>query len=315
MATNTVKCHVRGCKSELGGSADVYFHKLRKTEPEHVKEKWRKFCNSASCKVLPSVCSKHFREKDYLTSEAYRKYYPNARAKLKSGVVPSILENVPAKRSILRRRFEMKKIVEDLLNDSEDDDGMCEMQASVNEMEQILIAHDMKPEVGDESDSESSDEQNMPENVHLEVEMAQETARNPLESDKSQLIEEIAELRAEMQRLNKDRLSLRKQISILSASNEQLRKIRAEKESMDEALRETFSKNELDLLLRRKSHVVWRRQEVQEAFVMRFLSKSCYKYLRTKKRYPLPSVAVIRKCVNRYGVKVEALNDIELESD
>uniref|UniRef100_A0A1B0C8L0 Putative transposase n=1 Tax=Lutzomyia longipalpis TaxID=7200 RepID=A0A1B0C8L0_LUTLO len=129
------------------------------------------------------------------------------------------------------------------------------------------------------------------------------------------LIGEIDRLKNQTTRLKEDKQRLQEKIADLKYKNQALTKVKQEKDNMEEALLQIFSQNELDLLLKRKSHVVWRRKEIQEAFLIRYLSKTCYRYLRTKKRYPLPSTAAIDKWVNRYGVRLGVLDDLEVDSD
>uniref|UniRef100_A0A1B0DE49 Uncharacterized protein n=1 Tax=Phlebotomus papatasi TaxID=29031 RepID=A0A1B0DE49_PHLPP len=210
-----------------------------------------------------------------------------------------------------------------LHNDETTSDASCSTSVEMMDMENNLEI----PETGSginilEVKSTAS--------VMLEERSAQQ--RRNMENEKLELMKEIEEKTIELQRLQgieeeltqlkgkaeilkKVKEHLQRQVTSLKSTNEQLMKIKQEKENMENILLETFSQNELDLLLKRKSHVAWKRKEIEEAFLIQYLSKRCYKYLRTKKRYPLPSLQIIQKWTNQHGIQLEVLNNIESDSD
>lgn len=49
-----------------------------------------------------------------------------------------------------------------------------------------------------------------------------------------------------------------------------------------------FSKNHLDMIMKKKQHVNWSRNEIAKTFSLRYFSKRAYVYVKDELKYPLP---------------------------
>jgi len=49
-----------------------------------------------------------------------------------------------------------------------------------------------------------------------------------------------------------------------------------------------FSSNQVDIIMKKKKRVNWSRDEISQAFTLRYLSKRAYNYVRNELHYPLP---------------------------
>lgn len=49
-----------------------------------------------------------------------------------------------------------------------------------------------------------------------------------------------------------------------------------------------LTRNQLDLILKKKKKVRWSREEISKAFTLRYFSKKAYKYVKDELHYPLP---------------------------
>lgn len=83
--------------------------------------------------------------------------------------------------------------------------------------------------------------------------------------------------------LKKTEKSTEKQIKSLSQYKTQTIETEAKK-----LLSSVFTKNQLDLILKKKKRVNWSREEISKAFTLRFFSKRSYVYIKNDLNYPLP---------------------------
>lgn len=74
-----------------------------------------------------------------------------------------------------------------------------------------------------------------------------------------------------------------RQIQLLSKNKTQDINIQARK-----YLSSIFSKNQLDLIMKKKQRVHWSRDEISKAFSLRYFSKRAYVYVKDELKYPLP---------------------------
>lgn len=49
-----------------------------------------------------------------------------------------------------------------------------------------------------------------------------------------------------------------------------------------------FSSNQVDIIMKKKKRVNWSRDEISQAFTLRYLSKRAYIYVKNELHYPLP---------------------------
>jgi len=74
-----------------------------------------------------------------------------------------------------------------------------------------------------------------------------------------------------------------RQIQLLSKNKTQDINIQARK-----YLSSIFSKNQLDLIMKKKQRVHWSKDEISKAFSLRYFSKRAYVYVKDELKYPLP---------------------------
>jgi hypothetical protein len=77
-------------------------------------------------------------------------------------------------------------------------------------------------------------------------------------------------------------------------------------------LKTVLTQNQIDLLSKKKKRVNWTREEIAVAFSLRYYSKKCYLYLRSKLRYPLPALSSLRKWASQLNVSQGILSDVLL---
>lgn len=77
-------------------------------------------------------------------------------------------------------------------------------------------------------------------------------------------------------------------------------------------LKKILSDNQIALLSNKKKRVNWTNEEISTAFTLRYYSKKCYIYLRSKLNYPLPSLSTLRKWALKINVSEGILKDVFL---
>lgn len=109
-----------------------------------------------------------------------------------------------------------------------------------------------------------------------EIEHMNECLRININTLKKQLKSSNAILKSTQKEMSKKikTLSLNKTISIQNEEKETLSSV--------------FSQNQLDLLLKKKKHVRWTKDEIKKAFKLKHLSKTAYVYVKNELHYPLP---------------------------
>ncbi|KAJ8930644.1 hypothetical protein NQ314_016559 [Rhamnusium bicolor] len=79
---------------------------------------------------------------------------------------------------------------------------------------------------------------------------------------------------------------------------------------VEEILNLVLTKNQIDLLSKRKKKVIWTREEISVAFTIRYYSKKCYLYLRDILKYPLPALSSLRRWACQLDVSQGVLKDV-----
>lgn len=83
--------------------------------------------------------------------------------------------------------------------------------------------------------------------------------------------------------LLKNQKNMKKELKLLS-----MNKIRAIKNEATKLVFPIFSKNQLDIILKKKKRVNWSTDEIAKAFTLRYFSKRAYLYVRHELHHPLP---------------------------
>lgn len=109
------------------------------------------------------------------------------------------------------------------------------------------------------------------------------TYKNINENLRSQIKDLQKNLNVANLQLKKIDKSTEKQIKFLSQN-----KTRTIDTQAKQLLSSVFSKNQLDLIMKKKKRVNWSREEISKAFTLRYFSKLSYVYIRDELNYPLP---------------------------
>ena len=83
--------------------------------------------------------------------------------------------------------------------------------------------------------------------------------------------------------LTKNNKELTKNIKLLSKN-----KIRTVDVEAKKYLSTIFSKNQVDLIMKKKKRVHWSTEDISKAFTLRYFSKRAYSYVKDELHYPLP---------------------------
>uniref|UniRef100_A0A182IDI7 Uncharacterized protein n=1 Tax=Anopheles arabiensis TaxID=7173 RepID=A0A182IDI7_ANOAR len=75
-------------------------------------------------------------------------------------------------------------------------------------------------------------------------------------------------------------------------------------------LKGTLSDNQKDLILQKKKRMIWTDEELSAAFTLRYFSKKAYNYLAKDLKYPLPSIATLKRYAKRLNIKEGILDDV-----
>ena len=75
-------------------------------------------------------------------------------------------------------------------------------------------------------------------------------------------------------------------------------------------LKGTLSDNQIDLILQKKKRVIWTDEELSAALTLRYFSKKAYNYLAKDLKYPLPSIATLKRYAKRLNIKEGILDDV-----
>lgn len=109
------------------------------------------------------------------------------------------------------------------------------------------------------------------------------TYKNINENLRSQIKDLQKNLNVANLQLKKMDKSTEKQIKFLSQN-----KTRTIATQAKQLLSSVFTKNQLDLIMKKKKRVNWSREEILKAFTLRYFSKRSYVYIRDELNYPLP---------------------------
>jgi len=71
-----------------------------------------------------------------------------------------------------------------------------------------------------------------------------------------------------------------------------------------------LTKNQLDLILKKKKKVIWSTDEISKSFALRCLSQRAYLYVRNSLNYPLPGLSSLRRWASKINMKQGILKDI-----
>lgn len=83
--------------------------------------------------------------------------------------------------------------------------------------------------------------------------------------------------------LTKKKKEMTKEIKLLSKN-----KIRTVDVEAKKYLSTIFSKNQIDLIMKKKKKVHWTSEDISKAFTLRYFSKRAYIYVKNELHYPLP---------------------------
>jgi len=83
--------------------------------------------------------------------------------------------------------------------------------------------------------------------------------------------------------LTKNNKELTKEIKLLSKNKSRAVDVEAKK-----YLSTIFSKNQIDLIMKKKKKVHWTTEDISKAFSLRYFSKRAYVYVKDELHYPLP---------------------------
>jgi hypothetical protein len=75
-------------------------------------------------------------------------------------------------------------------------------------------------------------------------------------------------------------------------------------------LKKLLTENQIAILLNKKKRVNWTTEEIAVAFTVRYLSKKCYIFLRTKLNFPLPALSTLRSWASKISIKPGVLKDV-----
>jgi hypothetical protein len=132
-----------------------------------------------------------------------------------------------------------------------------------------------------------------------------------LELKYNELLEKYNELETQHQLLKN---TTGKKIKLL---NDQLRHYRSkcqqfckqEKEETN-AMKKFFTKNQMDLLLKRRKRVNWTSEEAASAFTLRYYSKKSYLYVKSTLQFPLPGLSSLRRWASKLKITNGILTNI-----
>ncbi|KAE9535838.1 hypothetical protein AGLY_007739 [Aphis glycines] len=71
-----------------------------------------------------------------------------------------------------------------------------------------------------------------------------------------------------------------------------------------------LTRNQLDLILKKKKRVRWSREEVSKAFTLRYFSKKAYKYVKDELHYPLPGLSCLPRWTKTIDMRNGVLQDV-----
>ncbi|KAF0705882.1 THAP-type domain-containing protein, partial [Aphis craccivora] len=74
-----------------------------------------------------------------------------------------------------------------------------------------------------------------------------------------------------------------------------MNKTRAIKNEATKLVSPIFSKNQLDIILKKKKRVNWSTDEIAKAFTLRYFSKRAYLYVRHELHHPLPGISSLQQ--------------------
>ncbi|XP_050499959.1 uncharacterized protein LOC126880212 [Diabrotica virgifera virgifera] len=71
-----------------------------------------------------------------------------------------------------------------------------------------------------------------------------------------------------------------------------------------------FSKNEIEIILKKKTRACWTTEEISKAFTIRYFSRRCYLYLRNTLKYPLPGISTLQNRAAHINLRSGLLQDV-----
>lgn len=73
-------------------------------------------------------------------------------------------------------------------------------------------------------------------------------------------------------------------------------------DNVKKLLASVLTPNQIDLILNRKRQVHWTQDELSLAFTIRYLSKKCYLFMKSKMKIPLPSISTLQKWASKISI-------------
>lgn len=124
----------------------------------------------------------------------------------------------------------------------------------------------------------------------------------------AKLLENNRKLHKEIEIMKRKLNSQRKQLlyyKIKSKGGKSLSKVEAVN-----ILKKVLTENQISILLKKKKRVNWTTDEIAVAFTIRYFSKKCYIFLRSKLNFPLPALSTLRSWASKITIKPGILKDV-----
>lgn len=137
---------------------------------------------------------------------------------------------------------------------------------------------------------------------------SKESDEDILKRKYDELVVENLKLKEKLEENEGELFNAKMKITELSKINKD-KDIDIEKNILD-LFQHIFTKNELEIILKKKQRACWSTEEISKAFTIRYFSKRCYIYLRNTLKYPLPGISTLQKWATHINLKSGLLKDV-----
>ncbi|XP_023230821.1 uncharacterized protein LOC111630895 [Centruroides sculpturatus] len=122
----------------------------------------------------------------------------------------------------------------------------------------------------------------------------------------------IKHIEIRMQAIQRDLKFWKSKTVILQKEHEKLKKIneKNKKDFVISILKGTFTETQIYNLLERKKKIKWKKEDMNLAFTLRYLSIRSYLYLRNQMNIPLPAVSTLQRWASKINLCQGILNDV-----
>lgn len=135
------------------------------------------------------------------------------------------------------------------------------------------------------------------------TELNQET----LQDKYNTLVKENLELKLQLNKKCRDEQNFTEKIHSYEAKICEMEKIiknsdlssRHFEDRIAEIFKEQFSKNQLDIILKKKKEVRWTSDELGQALVLLYFSRRAYVHVKNQLKYPLPGISTLQRWVSK----------------